>query len=340
MSVPDNILILTEAGNTIGFGHYMRCAAVLDSMQQHGIDCRMLLVDASCNPRPWAKEIRVCDWLENTTALETYARRFRTVVVDSYLATKNHLARINQIFDRVVVIDDYNRLDYPADLVINPNIYGAELNYGNQSARVAGGAGHVILRRAFRDNRRRFTVKRQLTNIIVTLGGHDQRGLIPALIDLLNATPCRYHIVSGSEKGRQALVNLPDGKGTLHGFMTADQMVSMMLAADVAISAAGQTLNELSSLGVPTIAVCMDLDQELNIQSYVSRQILPDLLFWNDADLMAKIKRTLMSLSAHARRQEMSTKARALIDGGGIDRNCALIRSLSTCCHKPAQLVN
>ena len=43
------------------------------------------------------------------------------VVIDSYLATRQQILRLDQISEFSVAVDDYDRLDYPTDLVINPN---------------------------------------------------------------------------------------------------------------------------------------------------------------------------------------------------------------------------
>ena len=89
----------------------------------------------------------------------------------------------------------------------------------------------------------------------------------------------------------------------------------------MAISSAGQTLNELAASGTPTIAVQTAENQKNNVQSFLKTGAV---LFGGVAgrkDVFGTVRRRLLSLMGNKRkRAAMSVAGRRLIDGGGARR--------------------
>ena len=93
-----------------------------------------------------------------------------------------------------------------------------------------------------------------------------------------------------------------------------------MLESDIAISACGQTLNELASVGVPTIGICIAENQLGNIKGWEQIGFL-EYAGWNkENSCIKKIKNLLKYLEDTKVRENKSKIGRKFIDGKGEKR--------------------
>ena len=155
-------LILTEAGSKIGRGHLSRSLGLSDGFENIDIVC---FKSGDLNI---SNKVEIFDWHNNS--LKDLSSKYKKVIIDSYLMTKEKNKEIKELFDKVVVIDDYNRIKYEADLIINPNIYGDKLDYSNQTAKVVGGKDYIILRDDLIENKKSKIIA-FAKNILITVGG-------------------------------------------------------------------------------------------------------------------------------------------------------------------------
>ncbi|WP_392534982.1 glycosyltransferase [Nostoc sp. C117] len=282
---------MTEAGNGIGFGHFMRCSAIQEFIQEKGVETDIYLdihgeTDIKGN-------FIVCKWRENFSYL--LKENLHThVLVDSYIVKESALFSLKNNYSKVIALDDYHRLNYGVDLIINPNIFGNSIYYNIPSV---GGKEFIILRQAFRKERHKVVIKEKIKSILLTLGGSDYRDLLPNLIFNLvsNFPEFNLHVVSGNfdymEQLKQIFKDYSSLK--LYGFLDGIQMKNLILSCDLAISACGQTLHELAYLGLPTIGICIDKDQELNMIEYSRLGFLLNHLYWNQANLYKTLNRII-----------------------------------------------
>ena len=94
-----------------------------------------------------------------------------------------------------------------------------------------------------------------------------------------------------------------------------------MLQADLAVSAAGQTLYELAHVGCPVVAVRMAENQEGQMRAFAAAgTLLPGGSVEKDADFSG-VRATVGRLLADpAARAAMSAAGRRMVDGGGARR--------------------
>jgi UDP-2,4-diacetamido-2,4,6-trideoxy-beta-L-altropyranose hydrolase len=311
------LLILTEAGEGIGFGHYTRCNAIREYSISVGIATDMLLaVNGNENQFPGSNLV---NWREQDVNVEPYSH----ILIDSYLATNDRIARLAASGKRLIAIDDYRRIDRGVDLVINPNLYGHKMKY---AVPFAGGPRYVILRKAFREETRKVKIAGKVTNILVTLGGSDIHSLLPKLVMESKAVfnEAFLHVVAASERYKNELFDQwgPDKNVELYGFVGEQEMKALMLNSDLAISSCGQTLHELAWLGLPAEAVCVGEDQVKNMKEYVRRGFLGEEMYWDQPALNVTLRRSLEDLSAPELRLRRSENGRSIFNGDGL-RNIA-----------------
>ncbi|WP_051203355.1 hypothetical protein [Hugenholtzia roseola] len=311
------LLIITEAGKGIGLGHYTRCSAIQQEALKNKIDALMLLYLRENSE--FSIKGEVFNWLENIEKIKEYAS-YGYVLVDSYLATSLHFDFLNQHFKKVFVIDDYNRIEYRADLIINPNVFFQKKSYKNQN--VIGGKELVILRESFkRENP--IKPKENMNRLLITIGGSDFRNLLPTLLEVaLQTTIPEIFIIDPEAKLFSK--DLPK-RVHLLAKQTEQEMFDNYQKADIVISACGQTLHELASMSKPTVGICLDIDQEPNQVYYFNQSFLLKKIEWNNTDLSEKILQNISFLEPFYVRNLIYHYAPTLVSKKGTERLLTLL---------------
>lgn len=326
------VLFLAECGAGIGYGHLMRSKALMGHLASQGIPACMLLDVKEWRYEPSDLRVKVADWIRHPDAVRALAGTYDIVFVDSYLAAPDYYRFLRSIFRKTVAMDDYNRIRYDADLVLNHNIFGSEMDYRSQTAEVAGGREYTLLRDAILRKGQGFRPAGEVRRVLVTLGGSDYRHLMPAIVAALDRSGCAIDAIAGTDGYRQELeAGCHSKTAVFHGFLDDERMAGLMSVADVAVSAAGSTMNELAYLGVPTIAVCIDTDQMPVIEAYHRYGFIRSMLYWDDRDLGQKIVRDLEELRPQGVRLAMSLAGKKLIDGNGVKNACRKIVERGWC---------
>ncbi len=308
-----NLLLLTEAGKGIGFGHYTRCMAVQERLIELNINAQSV-VNLKGNAFSQFQG-DIANWLEEERKVIKYSS-LENVLVDSYLATPAYFVFLKQYFKKVFVFDDYNRIKYGADLIINPNVFFDEVDYQNQKA--VGGKDFTILRKSFR-NCVNMVLKENINKVLITLGGSDFRELLPKLVRSFAFTDIPQIYVIDPE---QKLPPLKDSRIHVLGRQNEQEVFKNFQDADIVISACGQTLHELASMGKATIGICLDIDQEANQSFYYEKRFLLMKNFWNDGNLADNITVNLNKLRNRQVRENINRLGRNLINVDGVSNIC------------------
>ena len=324
-------LILTEAGQGIGFGHLARCTAILDCLRsQSNSEQHRLFLDVHGELEVNHAGIQPAQWLESYQNLVIHNLKFDLALVDSYLASPQVYAYLSKHFKHVVAIDDYYRIEYKnVRAIINPNAYfqSSLENLAGDSRRV-GGKDFVILRGALHPFRDKLSVQPTLKKIVLTLGGDDVRKLAPRIIKLI-PLEIELTVVAGSDRYRKELNDVVQrDKLEIHGFFDATTMAELMSNSDLAISACGQTLNELAFLGVPSIGICIAHDQVRNMQFFAEQGFIQGQLSWDDPQLDQKLLDTIQQYRPFETRLEKHQIGKKIVDGRGVQNICELLLEL------------
>lgn len=310
------LVILTEAGGSVGYGHLMRCRAIADAA---GGELRV----QGYGTYPGGDGIREQAWISHPEALIRELPSSCRVLVDSYLASYEVYDALSNYFDRVAVIDDYDRLNYPADLLINP---GLKLPaYREQTAAVVGGSEYIILRSAIRAQAPKSDYSR-LEQVLMTFGGHDNWNMFERLTPLLTCSGLAITAVVGDDTRRDRIARAcPDPAVNWLGRVDAGDMARLMARSDLAVSAGGQTLHELAFLGVPTVGVQTGKDQLWNMEGYVAAEFLPAYLDAESPAVEARIIELIEAYRDPALRHRAGLAGRKIVDGRGVSRIAELL---------------
>ena len=332
---PSHLLIRVDAGTHIGTGHVMRCLALAQgwSRSKGPVTFAMVAVPAPLRGRLEAEGFSVCvlpvvaAGREDARATLGLAKTLhaRWVVADGYGFTTDWQETIRSGGLHLALLDDCGHAErYCADLILNQNVSANPKWYAkrNHDSHLALGLGHVLLRREFLErgavNR---TFATTASKVLVTLGGSDPDNVASQVIqELRRIRGIEAILVIGAAnphlKEIEALVVEVNNTQTwLRLAIDTKEMPSLMEWADAAVIAGGSTLWETAFMGLPSLVLIIAANQVPATQALATDGIITLL------DSPSALASELLSLLPDAsRRARMSSAARQLVDGLGVER--------------------
>jgi spore coat polysaccharide biosynthesis predicted glycosyltransferase SpsG len=324
----NSVRIFTEGGAATGFGHVARCLGLYDAFEERGLKCE-LIVDGDNSVRRFLGD-RICavaKWAD-ADYLHLALKGESVSVIDSYLAPRQVYLALAERSRLCVCIDDYGRIEYPAGIVVRSTpIAGGPIDPTSAAVMHLTGPEYHLVRRAFWDVEPKAVVPQEVGRILVTLGGTVRSGLLEAVLALvLERFPAGLvHVVVGRDSRKPVSQPKIGVRLEVHGALTSDEMRNLMLGADLAVSAGGQTMFELARCGVPAVAVVIAENQRENVHGFVARGTA--LYGGRDGDpaLWDILSSALEGVTAAEKRRDLSEAGQKLIDGQGPRRIAGIV---------------
>lgn len=325
-------LMAADWGPAIGLGHLQRSLALAHALQREGaaphvvsparglfrerVEATGLAVAAAAD---WP------DWSEGgIVALQGLARVHGSdaIIVDSYRVAPAQLERLRASGVCLIAIDDLAPAPSPCHVVINGGAAARELPYRSVhgDTRFLLGPEYALLRPAFwsRAERKR---RESVDTLLVTVGGADPTSVTRRLLEALDALAADLSI--------EVLVGPLSDPAPL-GALTAacrhavrlhrdpPNLHDLLLEADLAVSAAGQTLSELAWAGCPTVAFALADNQWSNLRALAALGVVRSAGSADAPGFPGSVRAAVDALLAdRAARQAMSEVGRRTIDGRG-----------------------
>lgn len=334
------LLIRADANEMIGTGHMMRCISIAEEFRGRGEAVTFIAADECsgkiaaskgfpviCLHSVWNDLERELDRLIDT--VQRYD--ISLLLIDSYYVTEFYLKQLRQ-YTRIAYIDDVDAFLYPADLLINYNMYAESLDYpakyrkAGMKTQFALGCSYAPLRKEFSNTSR--NTKEQVSDILITSGGTDPYHVTGSILDKLAEQPwfmqMHYYVILGRfHMDQSELEEKWKDCGHVHLLKNVSNMSDYMKSCDVAITAGGVTVYELCACGIPSILYTL-ADNQLRIAQAVSeRRLIP----WvgdvreNMRECMDSIVEHLeMYVSDREKRRQLSVRMRECVDGNGSRR--------------------
>jgi UDP-2,4-diacetamido-2,4,6-trideoxy-beta-L-altropyranose hydrolase len=331
------ILFRVDVGAGIGVGHWVRSLALATAARDLGADC--LLLGAVGSERTALTRSLIVKSGFDTRLLEqvalggredfdlTLAMALRhasdAVVVDSYHANGEYLGRLRDAGLLVVALDDLARDPFPCQIVVNGGAQASELEYKSSSGDTCFllGPRFALLRPEFQILARR-VVARAAKSILVAIGGEDVHHLMPKLIVSLRELPEDVAIVAALGPFLTNRIEIELAVRTCRGRVTLveapNSMGDLMLTADLAIAAGGQTSYELAATGTPAAVIEVAENQAASLRALARAGVVRLAGRANDQNLVERVKVAVQELCGDASaRQTMASRGQSLVDGRG-----------------------
>lgn len=334
-----------DASHAVGGGHIMRCLALAEELSARGAQITFTVGKESLETVPpltrSGHQIVVLQGSasEELSEIKAKSGECDLFVVDHYRRDEPFEREARSIAKTVLVVDDVPERPHDCDILLDQT-YGRKASEYDKlvpsNAVVLTGTSYALLRPAFRSLRHRALQKRcrfhpakPVRRILVSLGAVDGDGLTRSALDAINrskldisvdvvvgsADPKALGLIDQAERMSQSVV--------FHGF--GANIAELMLAADLAIGAAGSSAWERCCLGLPTMMVVLADNQNdigAGLQSTGAAKLVPVF----DFSRPDRFSKRLAELASNAATLEsMSIAAAKVCDGEGAGRIADLI---------------
>lgn len=344
------IFIRTDANNVIATGHVMRCLSLANELRNFDENPVFILSDyesvrliEESGYRFYVLNTR-WDQLDNP---EEYVKMRgiigigNTIIMDSYAVTPQYVQCMGE-YANTVVFDDLCEYYYPADIVINHNIYYSKFLYSNhyndKKTQLCLGGLYVPLRRQFR-LKRSVKMRCKIERILLISGGGDPINFMGDFMEYISIqardifSNFRWEVVAGVYN--QAIGRLcayEEQNESIKVHKNVENMAELMQCCDLCISAAGTVLYECCACSLPTIFFC-----SADNQRYDGEYFSKDDTMLYAGDYRTKDKRVLAQVVEYVRllttnlsmRENMVQKMADLhVDGYGAERIARVVKGL------------
>lgn len=315
------IIIITEGGKDIGFGHITRCLSLYQAFEEKEIIPEFIL-NSDDNIEYLLKGInyKKLNWIEKRDKLFELIKGADIAIVDSYLADSSFYIQTSNLVKIPVYIDDNKRLDYPEGVVLNGNIHAETLNYPKkEGVTYLLGTKYTPLRKEFWAVPKK-KIKEKIENIMVTFGGDDARNMTPKILRFLKKKYPKIKrnvIIGKSFNNIDEIKSETDYNTKLIYHPNAQKIKGIMLESDIAISAGGQTLYELARIGVPIIGICVADNQLESVKEWDNIGFLEYAGLYYRNNIITKIDKLLKILENIKIRKSKYKIGRKFVDGKG-----------------------
>lgn len=287
------VCFITEGNAEIGFGHISRCISLYQAFKEKNITAYFIVNgDSTIKQLLDVKKHYIFDWIKYNDKLFEKIKKADIAIIDSYLADLSLYKQISQKVKVSVYIDDALRLDYPPGVVINSSITQNNFkNLNKQDVIYLVGSEYFMLKKGFWSISTK-KVNENLNFIMITFGGSDDTNFTPRILKKIKETfpNLKLNVIIG--KGFQNISDIEsfiDKNCKLIYYPTADEMKKVMIKSDIAITAGGQTMHELASVGVPSVIVATAENQIINAKPYSELGINFYAGWWEDKKIFDNI---------------------------------------------------
>lgn len=338
-----NILIRADGNAGIGAGHLMRCLTIAEALEnkaQVGFVCADRDSAELAMSKGFDAYVLGTDYKHMELELPLWEQLFdgnlrnRKILVDSYYVTNVYLEGL-QTYGQVILLDDMCKRPWNVDKLINYNAFATiemydSLNSPYKTQYYVGGR-YIPIRKEFCG--KDYQPKEHAENILITTGGGDCDNIAGQILDNIRDTSCTFHVVTGRFNPHyDELLKRSKEYGNVQVYHDVKNMAELMARCDLAVTAGGTTIYELSTLGVPFVCFSYAENQEKLTEYIGDRQIAGyGGAYHKDAcGTLEGIAKQINELKKNsALRKEYSEKERKLVDGEGAKRIARIIQDVA-----------
>ena len=336
------ILFRADGNPNIGSGHVCRCLSLADAFRRKGNDSLFVMAEEDLKPlveeRGYQTRIIGGSYDRTEEEIPVILDLIREVkplvfISDSYFVTTRYFLALREAGIPLWYVDDYGKNAFPADGVLNYNVYGPKLDYVSlyerENKKVPAlllGTQYAPLRDLYRGIPSR-VINEKCKNVLISTGASDPLRLQKQLAEYLEMTNdqdglCFHFLLTDLNQDKDLLLSLPKREERMVFHTGLRSLKEIMMSSDLAFAASGSTLYELCACGLPTINYALADNQLLGCQAFYDLKLMEschDLR--GRSDLGKVIFEAIFALAEdYPKRQYLSQKMQECVDGFGADR--------------------
>jgi UDP-2,4-diacetamido-2,4,6-trideoxy-beta-L-altropyranose hydrolase len=332
-----------DSNIAIGSGHIMRCLSLAKALRQREVECTFITADCGMQEAiagaGFANIALDTVWNDMESELPVLLplvqkEKPNCVIADSYYITERWMQAVRKTAG-LIYIDDLNAQCWPADILVNYNLYAPESGYKKRYAgrkiKLLLGASYAPLRDEFQALPTRKAAE-NVKNILVSAGGSDAEHITLYFLKKLRTIPdwnvLNFHFVVGAlNPDKEQICELARQMPNVTIHYNVQRMSELMLSCDLAVAAAGSTLYELCACGTPTVTYVLADNQIDGAAAFERAGLMRNAGDWRTSpDLFEKTEENLRYLIAsYDDRERMAQQMQKVVDGNGAARLAAAL---------------
>ena len=339
----DKKIIIRADGNArIGAGHLMRCLTIADAFPEKdmvGFVCADEDSAALTSEKGYETAVLSTDYRQMESEAEAWEKLLgdvkeagRVILADSYYVTNEYLGMLGA-YGKVVLLDDMAKTPWNVWALINYNAFANDKMYESlhspYDAHIYTGGQFIPIREQFCG--RGYEVEENVGHILITTGGGDQDNIAGQILAHIRTEGCQYHIVTGQFNPHyETLQGMAAKYQNIHIYHNVKNMAELMEKCDLAITAGGTTIYELSAIGVPFVCFSYAENQE-KLTEYIGREKIAG---YGGAFHKSKEKtleeignQVSLLMEDYELRLKYAQKGKTLVDGQGAARIAEILLS-------------
>jgi len=334
-----------DSNDVIAGGHVMRCIALASYLKKNGAKVQFLVADD--NPvsvlKQYQMDYRVLntDW-KNLESDKNFvlnllkSEKKSILIIDTYRVTKEYVEALAP-FCKIVYLGSKPEYLGPLNLLIN---YSANIDYDfyrdsyDKKTQLLLGPGYAPLREEFQNRNHLYLAN--IKKVLLTSGNTDPDDFLETVLDTITAASISdqiiFEVVIGQMfKNKHKLHSKYDNNSHIVLLENVSSMSSLMEKCDLAISANGTTVYELSAMGIPTISFAM-VDEQIKSAEALSKMDVVDYCGCSFIDKRKCARQILDRLIYYFNNNDqligLANRAHNLIDGNGCKKISNIIMNL------------
>ncbi len=330
-----SIFIRVAGSPQIGFGHVRRCWTLASCLQSGSLRIQFIAANPeACNILQQAgfptSQEPTPQSVEKTIALLQETSLPSVCVVDDPQAQFDQLSFLSR-HASVLCIDDTCQRFFPVQIVTNGSAGAKELPYrGAPETRYLLGPEYILLRPEFSQSPQRTEPPEEIRTILLMGGGGESWALLSHLLEaIFQVLPeVTVDVVTGPFGTSPKLD--PSWRHRVRVHQNPNEIRSLMLRADLAISGGGQTTYELAATATPTLGIQMAENQQINLAGLEAAGALQNVGSPESGSFLSRFAQVLQGLSRDSqKRRQMGIQGRRLVDGRGAERVAQQLQELA-----------
>ena len=334
------IFIRVDSSTKIGYGHFMRCMALADTLQKNfEINFITRSLEGSLISDIQKKGFGIFRFYSNSEKINEKNDAQKTIslikkhsdpknilIVDNYQLSKKWETDVKPFVHKLIVIDDLSNRSHNCDLLIDQNLHtkvnGLYKGLIPSNCIKLIGPKFSMIRKEFRMMRksvkpRTFPIKK----ILVSFGGSDIENQTPVALNSIKKMNGKINVdvvVGKANKCKKTLKIFCNENKHFTYHEQIDNIADLMLSSDLSIGSSGSTTWERCSLGLPAIVSISSNDQR-DIANSLSRK----KCIINLGDVKKLKESSYINVITNLKKNDlrnMSKNSMSLVDGNGTQR--------------------
>ena len=334
------IFIRVDSSTKIGYGHFMRCMALADTLQKNfEINFITRSLEGSLISDIQKKGFGIFQFYSNSekinekndaqktiSLIKKHGGKKNILIIDNYQLSKKWETYVKPFVHKLIVIDDLPNRSHKCDLLIDQNLHtkvnGLYKGLIPSNCIKLIGPKFSMIRKEFRMMRksvkpRTFPIKK----ILVSFGGSDTKNQTSVALNSIKKMNGKINVdvvVGKANKCKKTLKIFCNKNKHLTYYEQIDNIADLMLSSDLSIGSSGSTTWERCCLGLPAIVSISSNDQR-DIANSLSRK----KCIINLGDVKKLKESSYINVITNLKKNDlrnMSKNSMSLVDGNGTQR--------------------